>query len=133
MLGERERNNLPECAWWHVEVKLPLNRIEVVAFIQCILRSMETCYRAMSMRDEQRAVIEFLTSEKVTPTETHRRLKPVYTDYAVDRSSLNRLVIKCLGCKPGKATIIDGIRSERPITATDNKNRKLVKDLIQND
>jgi hypothetical protein len=37
----------------------------------------------MSTRVKQRAVIEFLTAEKVTPTEIHRRLKAVYGDDAV--------------------------------------------------
>jgi hypothetical protein len=40
----------------------------------------------MSTRVKQRAVMEFLTAEKVTPTEIHRRLKAVYGDDAVDRS-----------------------------------------------
>jgi hypothetical protein len=39
----------------------------------------------MSARVKQRAVIKFLTAEKVSPTEIHRRLKAVYGDDAVDR------------------------------------------------
>lgn len=46
---------------------------------------MWTCTSAMPMRVEQRAVIEFLTAEKVTSTEIHRRLKDVYDDDDVDR------------------------------------------------
>ncbi|PNF18261.1 hypothetical protein B7P43_G16306 [Cryptotermes secundus] len=81
-----------------------MRRFEVVAFIQCILRSgsMEMCSSAMSTRVKQRAVFEFLTAEKVTPTEIHRRLKAVYGDDAVDRSTVNRWVIKFRGCEPGK-------------------------------
>lgn len=94
---------------------------------------METCSSAMSTRVKQRAVIEFLTAEKVTPTEIHRRLKDVYGDDAVDRSTVNRWVIKFRDCEPGKAIIVDETRSGRPITATDDKHRKLVDDLIQND
>lgn len=94
---------------------------------------MEMCSSAMSTRVKQRAVIEFLTAEKVTPTEIHRRLKAVYGDDAVDRSTVNRWVIKFRGCEPGKAIIVDETRSGRPITATDDKHRKLVDDLIQND
>jgi hypothetical protein len=45
----------------------------------------------MSTRVKQCAVIDFLTAEKVTPTETHRRLKAVYGDDAVDRSTVNLL------------------------------------------
>jgi hypothetical protein len=66
---------------------------------------METCSSAMSTRVKQCAVIEFLTAEKVTPTEIHRRLKAVYGDDAVDRSTVNRWVIKFRGCEPGKAII----------------------------
>jgi Mn-dependent DtxR family transcriptional regulator len=87
----------------------------------------------MSMRVKQRAVIEFLTAEKVTPTEIHCRLKAVYGDDAVDRYTVNRWVIKFCGCEPGKAIIVDETRSGRPITATDDNHRKLVDDLIQND
>lgn len=47
----------------------------------------------MSTRVKQRAVIEFLTAEKVIPTEIRRRLKTVYGDNAVDRSTVNRWVI----------------------------------------
>jgi transposase len=86
----------------------------------------------MSTRVKQRAVIEFLTAEKVTPTEIHRRLKAVYRDDAVDRSTVNRWVIKFRGCEPGKAIIVE-TRSGRPITATDDNHRKLVDDLIQDD
>jgi hypothetical protein len=42
----------------------------------------------MSARVKQRAVIKFLTAEKVTPTEIQRR-----GDDAVDRSTVNRWVI----------------------------------------
>lgn len=87
----------------------------------------------MSTRIKQRAVIGFLTAEKVTPTEIHRRLKKVYGDDAVDRSTVNRWVIKFRACEPGKTRIVDEPRSGRPITATDDKHRKLVDDFIQND
>jgi hypothetical protein len=39
--------------------------------------NMESCYDDMSTRLKQRAVIEFLSTENVTPTEIHRRLKAV--------------------------------------------------------
>jgi hypothetical protein len=55
----------------------------------------------------------------------HRRLK------AVDRSTVNRWVIKFRGCEPGKAIFVDETRRGRPITATDDNHRKLVDDLIQ--
>ena len=46
------------------------------------------------------------------------------------RSTVNRWVIKFCGCEPGKAVIDDEKRSGRPITATDDKHRKLIDDLI---
>ena len=36
------------------------------------------------VRFKQRALIEFLTVEKVPPIETHRRMKAVYSDHCVD-------------------------------------------------
>jgi len=44
----------------------------------------------MPTRVKQRVVIEFLTAENVIPTEIHRRLKVVYGDDAVNRSTVNR-------------------------------------------
>ncbi|XP_071443342.1 adenylate kinase 7-like [Hetaerina americana] len=67
-----------------------------------------------SKRELNRAVNEFSTAEKVTPTEIHRRLKTVYDDDAVDRSTFEKpqeiaalvddtdkssLLTKLLGCK----------------------------------
>jgi len=37
---------------------------------------------------KQRAVIEFLTAEKVPPTEIHRRMPAVYVDQCVDVSTV---------------------------------------------
>lgn len=110
-------------------------QFEGVAFIQLVLSSgsMASCSGAMSTRIKQRAVIEFLTAEKVNPSEIYRRLKAVYCDDTVDRSTVNRWVIKFRDCQPGKALIVDKTRSGRPITASDDNRRKLVDDLIQND
>jgi hypothetical protein len=38
---------------------------------------------------------------------SNRRLKAVYGDDAVDRSTVNRWVIKFRGCEPKKAIIVD--------------------------
>ena len=43
-----------------------------------VLVNMESCYGGMSTRLKQRAVIEFLSAENVTPTEIHHRLQVVY-------------------------------------------------------
>ena len=40
------------------------------------------------VRFKQRAVIEFLTVEKVPPIEIHRRMKAVYGDQRVDVSTV---------------------------------------------
>ncbi|KAG8237799.1 hypothetical protein J437_LFUL017193 [Ladona fulva] len=48
---------------------------------------MEMCSSTMQTKVKQRAVIKFLTAEKVTPSEIHRPLKAVYNDNAVDRST----------------------------------------------
>jgi len=41
-------------------------------------------------RIKQRAVIEFLTAEKVPPIEIHRRMQAVYGDQCVDVSTVRR-------------------------------------------
>ena len=43
-------------------------------------------------RFKQRAVIEFLTAEKVPPIEIHRRMQAVYGDQCVDVSTIRRWV-----------------------------------------
>jgi len=40
------------------------------------------------VRFKQRAVIEFLTSEKVSPIEIHRRMQAVYGEQCVDVSTV---------------------------------------------
>jgi len=45
-----------------------------------------------NVRFKQRAVIEFLTAEKVPPTEIHRRMQTVYGDQHVDMSTVSRWV-----------------------------------------
>jgi len=44
------------------------------------------------VRFKQRAVIEFLTAEKVPPIEIHRRMQAVYDDRCVDVSTVRRWV-----------------------------------------
>jgi len=43
---------------------------------------------------KQRAVIEFLTAEKVLPIEIHRRMQAVYGDQCVDVSTVRRWVTR---------------------------------------
>jgi len=42
------------------------------------------------VRFKQCAVIEFLTAEKVSPIEIHRRMQAVYGDQCVDVSTVRR-------------------------------------------
>jgi transposase-like protein len=44
------------------------------------------------VRFKQRAVMEFLTAEKVPPIEMHRRMQAVYGDQCVDVSTVRRWV-----------------------------------------
>ena len=44
------------------------------------------------VRFKQRAVIEFLTAEKVPPIEIHRRMQAVYDDQCVVVSTVRRWV-----------------------------------------
>jgi transposase len=44
------------------------------------------------VRFKQCALIEFLTAEKVPPTEIHRRMQAIYGDQCVDVSTIRRWV-----------------------------------------
>ena len=65
--------------------------------------SMESCYGGMS-RLKQRAVTEFLSAENVMPAEIHRCLQAVYGENTVNRTTVNRWVIKFRECEPGHAS-----------------------------
>ena len=65
--------------------------------------NMESCYGGMSTRLKQRAVIEFLSAENVTPAEIHRRLQAAYRENTVNRTTVNRWAIKFRECEPGRA------------------------------
>jgi len=67
---------------------------------------MESCYGGMSTRLKQRAVTEFLSAENVTPAEIHRRLQAVYGENTVNRTTVNRWVIKFRECEPGRVNIV---------------------------
>jgi len=86
---------------------------------------MESCYGGMSMRLKQRAVTEFLSAEKVTPAEIHRRLQAVYGENTVNRTKGSHWAIKFCECEPGCANIVDQPCSGRPVSMTETsiKNR----------
>jgi hypothetical protein len=95
--------------------------------------NMESCYDDMPTRLKQRAVIEFLSAENVTPTEIHRRLQAVYGENTVNRTAVNRWAIKFCECEPGRANTVDQPRSGRPVSVTDDKHQKQVDELIKHD
>jgi hypothetical protein len=65
---------------------------------------------------KQRAVIEFLTTEKVPPTEINRQMQAIYGDWCVDVSTVRRWV---RGFKDGEL----GFKNKTPIfLRTDFKN-----------
>jgi transposase len=87
----------------------------------------------MSTRLKQRAVIEFLSAENITPAEIHRRLQAVYGENTVNRTTVNHWANKFRDCEPGHANIVDQPRSGRPVSMTDDKHQKQVDELIKHD
>jgi len=62
---------------------------------------------------KQRAVIEFLTAEKVVPIEIHRRMQAVYGDWCVDVSTVRGWVRRFKDGELGQADWSDKTRSGR--------------------
>ena len=69
------------------------------------------------IRFKQRAVIKFLVAENEPVTNIHRRLKNVYGDNAVDRSTVSRWAARFAGSDTGQAQLGDAPRSGRPTIA----------------
>ena len=59
---------------------------------------------------KQRAVIEFLTAEKVPPIEIHRRMQAVYGDQFVDMSTVRRWTKRFKDGELGQADLSDKTR-----------------------
>ena len=68
------------------------------------------------VRFKQRAVIEFLTAEKIPPIEIHRRMQAVHGDQCVDVSTVRRWVRRFKAGELGQADLSDITRSGRPVT-----------------
>jgi len=62
---------------------------------------------------KQRAVIEFLTAEKVPPIEIHRRMQAVYGDQCVDVSTVRGWVRRFKDGELGQADWSDKTQSGR--------------------
>jgi hypothetical protein len=70
------------------------------------------------VRLKQLVVIEFLVAEKESVTNIHRRLKNVYGDSAVDKSTVSRWDSRIAGSEKDQAELSDAPRSGRPTAVT---------------
>jgi len=78
----------------------------------------------------QRAVIEFLVREEIPAAEIHQRLQRAYGSVCMGASSVRRWVKHF---KDGKTGIQDQPRSGRPRTASTERNKERVDEIIQDD
>jgi len=85
------------------------------------------------VRFKKRAVIEFLTAEKVPPIEIHRRMQAIYGDQCADVSKLRRWVRQFKDGELGQADLSDKTRRGRPVTASDQLHQDRVEELIRGD
>jgi hypothetical protein len=85
------------------------------------------------VRFKQRALIEFLTAEKVPPVQIHRRMQAVFGDQCVDVSTVRRWVWRFKAGELGQADLSDKTRSGRSVTASDHLHHDRVEELICGD
>jgi hypothetical protein len=79
----------------------------------CTHRCSPTAHRnakVSEVRFKQRAVLEFLTAERVPPIEIHRRMQTVYGDRCVDVSTVRRWVRRFKDGEMGQADLSDKTR-----------------------
>jgi len=79
---------------------------------------------------KQRAIIEFLTMEKVPPIEIQRRMQAIYGDQCVDVSIVRCWVRRFKDGELEQADLSDKTRSGRPVTASDQLNQDRIEELI---
>jgi hypothetical protein len=82
------------------------------------------------VRFKQRAVIEFLTAEKVPPIEIHRRMQAVYGNQCVDVSRVRRRVMWFKNGELGQTDLSNRTGSGRPVTASDHLHQDRVEDFV---
>ena len=82
----------------------------------------------MSLR--QRAVIEFLVKEEIPAAEIHQRLQRANGSVCMGASSVRRWVKHF---KDGNTSIQDEPRSGRPRTASTERNKERMDEIIQDD
>ena len=83
-----------------------------------------------NMSFRQRAVIEFLVKEEILAAEIHQRLQRAYGSVCMGASSVRRWVKHF---KDGNTSIQDQPRSSRPRTASTERNKERVDEIIQDD
>ena len=76
------------------------------------------------------AVIEFLTLEKITPQEIHRRMLNVYHEDSPSYATVKRWASEC---HRGRRSLEDDPRSGRPVDATSDENVNAVESMIKDD
>ncbi|GFS25957.1 transposase [Elysia marginata] len=85
----------------------------------------------LDLRLKQRAVIEFLTLEKATPIDIHRRMKIVYGETCVDVSTVRRWSKELAGTSPTETDLHDKARCGRPNTVNDIQHQERVDEIVQ--
>ena len=75
-----------------------------------VLTQYTSKWKFSDVRFKQRAVIEFLTGEKIPPIEIHRRMRAVYGDQCVDVSTVRRWVRRFKHGELGQADLSDKTR-----------------------
>jgi DNA-binding MarR family transcriptional regulator len=88
---------------------------------------------ASDVRCKQGAVIEFLLAENETSELIHRRLRKIYGDMAVDKSTVSRWAKRLASSEQGRGTLSDLPRSGRPSTAVMPATVQPADSLIQDD
>ena len=87
---------------------------------------------SLPVRLKQRAIIAFLTAEKIRPIQIHARLKSVYGDAFIsvgtDVSSIRRGAKRAseAGDAPGHVEFGDSTCSGRPLTARPNSSTEVL-------
>jgi len=66
---------------------------------------------------KQRAIIEFLVTEKELVTDIHKRLKSLYGVNAVDKSTISLWASRTAGFAKGQVELTDARRFDWPTTA----------------
>jgi transposase len=92
---------------------------------------MEPRAERASVQFKQRAVIEFLAAEGVSPVEIHQRMQVVYGDNCVDVSTVRCWAYRSKDGEPGKYDLCDKQRTGRPVTATDEFHKEQVDEMIK--